>query len=222
VEEYFKRQIELWGLDTQKELAKKEILIVGSGGLGSSLAFALGSIGLNKITLVDFDEVAIHNIHRQIAFSLGDEGKYKAEVVGNMIKSRSKFTDVETYIESFEDFAKRENMNFDLIFDATDNFETRQSIDSYAKSKDIPWVYGSVEGFYGQVSLFIESSFQAFQTLSTKPKGVATPIVMQVASFQANIGLKYLINEPIQSDTLYLLNFSSDGIFEVKHFKMPK
>ncbi len=222
MEEYFKRQIELWGLDTQKELSKKEILIVGSGGLGSSLAFALGSIGLNKITLVDFDEVAIHNIHRQIAFSLGDEGKYKAEVVGNMIKSRSKFTDVETYIESFEDFAKRENMSFDLIFDATDNFETRKSIDQYAKSNNIPWVYGSVEGFYGQVSLFIESSFQTFQTLSTKPKGVATPIVMQVASFQANIGLKYLINEPIQSDTLYLLNFSSDGIFEVKHFKMPK
>jgi len=219
---YFKRQIELWGVNKQRELGEKRILIVGSGGLGSSLSFALGSIGLKEITLVDFDEVAIHNIHRQIAFSIDDEGKNKADVVKNVIQNRSKYTNVKTYIESFSQFAERDNQEFDLIFDATDNLESRVEIDRYAKKHNTPWVYGSVEAFYGQVCLFQESSFQTFQSLSTQPKGVATPIVMLIASFQANIGLKYLLGENPKSDVLYLLSFDSDGIFTVKNFRMPK
>jgi len=222
MEIYFKRQIELWGLTKQKSLARKSILIVGSGGLGSSLAFALGSIGIGKITLVDFDEVAIHNIHRQIAFTLEDNGKPKAEVVKNIIENRSNFTKVETFIESFEEFINRENLVFDLIFDATDNLKTRNQIDIFAKKIDTPWIYGSVESFYGQVCLFEKSRFQTFQNSDIQPKGVSTPIVMQIASFQANLGLKFLLGETVKSDTLYLLSFNSDGIFEVKSFGMPK
>ena len=222
MEEYFKRQIDLWGLEKQKELSTKSILIVGSGGLGSSLAFALGSIGLGKITLVDFDEVAIHNIHRQIVFTLNDEGKFKSDVVKSMIKSRSKFTKVKTFIESFERFSEREDQKFDLIFDATDNLETRNAIDLYAKANKTDWIYASVEAFYGQVCLFKKSSFQTFQNSNIKPKGVSTPIVMQVASFQANIGLKYLIGENVKEDILYILSFDKNGIFQVKNFGMPK
>ena len=222
MEEYFKRQIDLWGIEKQMELSHKSILIVGSGGLGSSLAFALGSIGLGKITLVDFDEVAIHNIHRQIAFALEDNGKYKSDVVKSMIESRSEFTDVSTYIEDFKDFSKRDLEEFDLIFDATDNLQTRTEIDNYARKNHIPWVYGSVEAFYGQVCLFKDSSFKTFQNSNVKPKGVSTPIVMQIASFQANLGLKYLLGEKVKQDTLYLLSFDKDGIFQVKNFGMPK
>jgi len=58
VENYFKRQIELWGSDKQKKLANKTILIVGAGGLGSSLALSLGSVGIGKIILIDFDKVS--------------------------------------------------------------------------------------------------------------------------------------------------------------------
>ena len=222
MEEYFKRQIDLWGIEKQIELSRKSILIIGSGGLGSSLAFALGSIGLGKITLVDFDEVAIHNIHRQIVFTLKDSGKFKSDVVKSMIENRSEFTKVETFIESFEQFSERDNQNFDLIFDATDNLKTRIEIDIYAKRDDTPWIYGSVEAFYGQVCLFDKSSFKTFQNADIKPKGVSTPIVMQVASFQANLGLKYLLNENVKSDTLYFLSFDNTGIFQVKNFGMPK
>jgi len=221
LETYFKRQIELWGIEKQIELSKKSILIVGAGGLGSSLAFALGSIGIGKISIIDFDEVAIHNIHRQIAFKLEDNKKFKADVVKSMIKSRSEFTDVETFIENFQDFSKREHKKFDLIFDATDNLKTRVEIDQYAKNRDINWIYGSVESFYGQVCFFDKSSFQTFKNSDIKPKGVSTPIVMQIASFQANLGLKYLLGDEVKKDTLYLLSFDKNGVFQAKNFGMP-
>jgi len=40
--EYFHRQVQLWGEDTQKSLQDKTIVIIGCGGLGSSLAIGLG------------------------------------------------------------------------------------------------------------------------------------------------------------------------------------
>lgn len=221
MENYFKRQIQLWGIEKQRKLAEKSILIIGAGGLGSSLSFALGSVGIGNITIIDFDEVAIHNIHRQIAFKLGDEKKFKANILKRVIENRSDFTKVNTFIESFEEFSKRGNQKFDLIFDATDNLQTRVNIDIYAKEQKTPWIYGSVESFYGQVSLFINSSFQSFQNKKLEPKGVSTPIVMQIASFQANLGLKYLIGEKVKSDILYFLSFDEDGIFQIKNFKMP-
>ena len=51
---YFHRQVQLWGEDTQKVLQDKKIAIIGSGGLGSSLAYALGSSGIGEIHMIDF------------------------------------------------------------------------------------------------------------------------------------------------------------------------
>jgi molybdopterin/thiamine biosynthesis adenylyltransferase len=221
MESYFKRQIQLWGVEKQRELATKSILIIGSGGLGSSLSLALGSVGIGKVTVVDFDEVAIHNIHRQIAFKLGDEGKKKSDVVKNLVESRSNFTEVESFVESFGEFTKRGNQNFDLIFDATDNLKTRSEIDIYAKANRTPWVYGSVEAFYGHVSLFNKASFSTFQQVDRDLLGVSTPIVMMVASLQANLGLRYLLGESVEMDRLYTISFNDKGVFETRSFKMP-
>ena len=79
-EAYFNRQIQLWGEATQKSLQHKKIAIIGSGGLGCTLAMALGASGIGEIHMVDFDTVSLHNIHRQIAFTLEDEGKSKSKV----------------------------------------------------------------------------------------------------------------------------------------------
>jgi len=65
-EDYFNRQIQLWGEETQASLENKKIAIIGAGGLGSSLALALGTSGIGQVDMVDFDTVSLHNIHRQI------------------------------------------------------------------------------------------------------------------------------------------------------------
>ena len=52
MQNYFHRQIQLWGQKTQTQLQSKKIAIVGSGGLGSSLAFALGASGIGEIHMI--------------------------------------------------------------------------------------------------------------------------------------------------------------------------
>ncbi len=220
-EEYFKRQIELWGRETQETLLQKRILIVGSGGLGSSLGLALGGSGVGFIDLVDFDSVALHNIHRQIAFVLDDREKNKAKTLAKTIKSRNRVVEVNYFESSFEEFIVTQSRDYDLILDATDNLQTRAKIDTFAKDVKTPWIYGSVEEWNAQVCFFEKTSFSVFASKEHTPKGITAPMVMQTASFQATLALRYLANLPIKKDTLHYLYYNEEGDFTIQKFKMP-
>ena len=220
-EEYFNRQIELWGTETQKSLKKKRIAIIGSGGLGSTLAMSLGMSGIGEIHIVDYDRVSIHNIHRQIAFSLSDEGKSKSEAAAALIRSKNPFVDVKAFDMDFAAFSSL-GIRYDLILDGTDNLPARAEIDAYAKKSKSPWIYASVEEFNGQVCFFEKAGFDVFNISDHKPGGIAAPIVMQVGSLQANLALRYLAALPVAKDLLYYLYYNDSGEMITQKFAMPE
>jgi molybdopterin/thiamine biosynthesis adenylyltransferase len=207
----FRRQFQLLG-DKQKLLEDKKVLIVGAGGLGNSLATFISCIGLKKITIIDFDEIEIHNLHRQIQFNMQDIGKSKVKVLGEKIKRCN------TEIEIIEDkFNSNMDFKVDLAFDATDNFETRKEIDKFARKKKIPWIYASVDEYYGQVGFFKSSDFSIFASKKLSPKGQIPPMVSLIASIEAMLGIKYLINE-LKEDILYYIDFKED--LKIKKFQI--
>jgi len=220
--QYFHRQVQLWGKETQQSLQDKKIAIIGSGGLGSSLAFALGATGIGEIHMIDFDEVSLHNIHRQIAFKTGDEGKNKAQINAQIIEKRCPYVKAIAHDMNFEEWSKQ-NIAVDLIVDATDNLPTRAEINAYAKKKNLPWVYGSVEAFHGQVAFIDKSSFSdSFKIIKKTPAGIAAPIVMHIASLQANLALRYLAGLAVKKDLLYYLFFNDEGELITQKFGLPK
>ena len=219
--DYFSRQIQLWGIETQKKLTKKRIAIIGSGGLGSTLAMALGTSGIGEIHIVDFDTVSLHNIHRQIAFTLEDEGRSKSKAAAALIRSKNPFVSVMAFDMDFAAFSKLEN-RYDLILDATDNLPVRSEIDAYAKAAQTPWIYGSVEEFNGQVCFFDEAGFQVFNISDHKPGGITAPIVMHIGSLQATLALRYLAGLSVAKDRLYYLYFNDEGELITQKFGMPK
>ncbi|MDF1878705.1 ThiF family adenylyltransferase [Sulfurimonas sp. SAG-AH-194-C20] len=220
--QYFHRQVQLWGEETQRSLQSKKIAIVGAGGLGSSLAFALGASGIGEIHMIDFDEVSLHNIHRQIAFTMGDEGKNKAVINAATIEARCPFAKAIAHECDFITWTKK-NIQVDLIIDATDNLPTRGDINTYAKSVNMPWLYGSVEAFHGQVCFIDKSSFNdAFKIVTKTPAGIAAPIVMHIASLQANLALRFLTGMSVKKDMLYYLFFNEDGEMVTQKFGLPK
>ena len=220
--QYFHRQVQLWGEETQTLLQTKKIAIVGSGGLGSSLAFALGASGIGEIHMIDFDEVSLHNIHRQITFKVGDEGKNKAVINAATIEERCPYVKAIAHECDFKTWSEK-NIKVDLIIDATDNLPTRGDINTYAKEVNLPWVYGSVEAFHGQVCFIEESSFNdSFKIVQKTPAGIAAPIVMHIASLQANLALRYLAGLSVKKDMLYYLFFNEDGEMITQKFGLPK
>ncbi len=220
-EEYFNRQIQLWGSNVQQSLQSKKIAIIGSGGLGCTLAMALGTSGIGEIHMVDFDTVSNHNIHRQIAFTLEDEGKNKAKAVVSLIKSKNPFIKAVAFGMDFDAFKEMGN-SYDLILDATDNLPVRSEIDKYAKESKTPWIYASVEEFNGQVCFFDEANFQIFNISDHKPGGIAAPIVIHIGSLQANLALRYLAGLSVVKDKLYYLYFNDEGELITQKFGMPK
>lgn len=219
---YFHRQVQLWGEEIQTLLQSKRIAIIGSGGLGSSLAFALVASGIGEIHMVDFDTVSLHNIHRQIAFKMGDENKFKAEITAQLIEERCPYVKSYAHVCSFEEFTAKE-IELDLIIDATDNLPTRGAINSYAKKIQTPWVYGSVEAFNGQVCFFEKASFTELLKITQKtPAGIAAPIVMHIASLQANLALRYLAGLSVKKDQLSYLFFNEEGELITQKFLLPQ
>jgi molybdopterin/thiamine biosynthesis adenylyltransferase len=217
---YFQRQVQLWGEEIQESLASKRIVIVGCGGLGCSLGISLGSSGIGTIHLVDFDTVSLHNIHRQIAFTMEDVGKSKAEVLAELLRARYDGVEVVVHNDSFDTFTCK-GVKVDLVLDATDNLPTRAAINAHAKSVNTPWIYASVEAFNGQVCFFEKSSFDAFKVLDKTPEGITAPIVMHIASLEANLALRYLAGLSVKKDWLYYLYFNDMGELMHQTFAMP-
>ena len=112
----------------------KEIIIVGAGSTGSFIALTLAKMGMNKISVIDFDKVEEHNLNGQF-YRFSDIGKFKVEALQEIIKD---FTDIEinainTKVD--ENYEFEINLN-SLIILAVDDMETRKLI--YENVKEMP------------------------------------------------------------------------------------
>src|SRR6202012_3546814 len=67
------------GMEGQQKLKAARVLCVGTGGLGSPLAFYLAAAGIGTLGLVDFDVVDASNLQRQIIHSTKDIGRKKLD-----------------------------------------------------------------------------------------------------------------------------------------------
>jgi len=153
---------------------------------------------------------------------MGDEGKNKAQINATNIEARCPYVKAVAHECDFKGWAAK-NIDVDLIIDATDNLPTRGDINEYAKKKNLPWVYGSVEAFHGQVAFIENSSFSdAFKIIQKTPAGIAAPIVMHIASLEANLALRYLAGLSVKKDLLYYLFFNDEGELVTQKFGLPK
>jgi adenylyltransferase/sulfurtransferase len=92
---------------------------------------------------------------------------------------------------------------FDLVVDATDNFDIRYLINDFSVKHGIPWIYGACVGAYGLtfpilpgetacLRCVFESRPPAGASASCDTAGVIGPIVAVVAAMQAAEVLKLL------------------------------
>eukprot|EP01121_Diplochlamys_sp_Union-15-3_P010701 TRINITY_DN3029_c0_g1_i3.p1 TRINITY_DN3029_c0_g1~~TRINITY_DN3029_c0_g1_i3.p1 ORF type:complete len:268 (+),score=57.88 TRINITY_DN3029_c0_g1_i3:78-881(+) len=81
----FDRQICIDGWD-QKKITEQIAFVMGVGGLGCTVAFALARLGIKKIILWDKDKVDITNLNRQILFSMADIGRPKVDAAHDGLK----------------------------------------------------------------------------------------------------------------------------------------
>jgi len=153
----YSRQINLpdWGTSTQKKLQESCVLIIGAGALGSHAAVSLCAAGIGTIIIYDPDIVELHNLHRQMYYTESDCGQFKTDcLLRHMNKLNSNCLSIGLSEKWTENSQLPDSIHADIILDGSDNFSTKYQIHAYSRKKAIPWIYASVLGFRGEVTLF--------------------------------------------------------------------
>lgn len=201
--ERYARQIMLpqLGEAGQERLAQSSVLLIGCGGLGSAVSLYLAAAGIGRIGLVEFDVVDLSNLQRQILHDESSLGHSKITSATARLKILNSSLIIDAYEGRFS--PERIDQSYDLVLDASDNFQTRLETNAYAHAKGIPYVVAAVFGFIGQLSVFEPQGRPCYQchvgSAPPQPAG-AMPIMGAVAgamgSLQALEALKLLVGIP--------------------------
>jgi len=149
------------GEEGQMLLAGKRVAIIGAGGLGSALLPLLVGAGVGHLTLCDDDSISVSNLPRQTLYTTHEVGRSKAQCAAERLRAANPHCDITAYSERLtEANATRLIGEVDLLIDATDNEATRLLLDRYASEHQIPWLYASLEGWCGQLVLFLPRPYR--------------------------------------------------------------
>ncbi len=189
----------------QQALHDSRVLIVGLGGLGSPVAMYLVAAGVGHLTLVDFDEVDVSNLQRQVVHNENSVGKNKAQSAKDALLKLNPLVHIDT-IEEKVPADQWQSMieQADIVVDCTDNFATRFALNAASYQQKKPLVSAAAIRFEGQLSVFDhrDVSSPCYQCLYSPDgsedlrcaeAGVVAPIVGVMGSLQALEVIKLII-----------------------------
>ncbi len=158
------------GVEGQRKLKDARVLIVGAGGLGSPSALYLAAAGVGTIGLVDFDDVEVSNLQRQIIHDTDSVGKSKLESAAARLGALNPLINVIPIKERITSANALDLMRgYDVVLDGSDNFPTRYLINDACALLGIPNVYGSIFQFDGQASVFSTHDGPCYRCLFRDP-----------------------------------------------------
>ena len=152
----------------QKKLGQAKVLLVGLGGIGSTVLQHLAAAGIGKIGLVDQDTVALSNLQRQTIYTFEDIGRKKVSVASKFVKNLNK----NVHISEYDFFLNANNSTrvvgeYDIVLDGTDNVESRELINKHCVKLGKPLIFGGVSGWEGLVSLLVYKNSACFACIFT-------------------------------------------------------
>ena len=166
--ERYARQIFLPQVGEKGQLKLKEssVLIVGLGGLGSSIALLMAGTGIGTLGLLDDDIVKLGNLPRQVLYTTADIGEFKAAAAKKRLTQRNPEVSFRVHqqkltLENAEEIIR----DYDLIMDGSDNLFTRRVINQTCVAVGKPYVYGAANNFDGMISVFCIKEGPCFNCL---------------------------------------------------------
>ncbi len=194
------------GAEGQEQLLNANILIIGMGGLGAPAAIYLAAAGIGHLILVDFDEVDLSNLQRQIVHTTTDIGRPKVESAKESLLSLNpdiEITTINRKLSTKEMGA--EIKKADVVLDCSDNFTTRFAVNDSCVQHNTPLVSGAAIRMEGQISVFrpdhedtpcYHCLYKGGNELdeSCTQTGVLAPLVGIIGSMQALEAMKIVMN----------------------------
>ncbi len=209
----YSRQLVLpgFGAHGQRRLGAARVLVVGAGGLGSSVIPLLAGAGVGHLTIIDDDVIEPSNLHRQTIHRTDAVGTPKADSAAAFATALNPEVDATALVQrltastALELFAEH-----DLVVDGSDTFPTRYLVDDAARLTGIPSVWGAVSQYGGQVGVAWAARGPTYRDLFPVPPapgsvlscavgGVLPSVCGVIGSLMAGEALKILsgVGEPL-------------------------
>lgn len=143
------------GEEGQRRLAAARVAVVGAGGLGSPVLLSLAAAGIGELIVIDDDVVERTNLQRQLMHRVDDIGTAKTASAARAVRDLSPLTVVREHtVRLTPDNARELFEGADLVVDGSDTFDTREAVAAATESLGIPLVWGAVQEWAAQVTVF--------------------------------------------------------------------
>lgn len=218
----YSRQIMIpaFGREGQRRLKRADIFVAGLGGLGSVSAYYLAAAGVGRLKIVDKDHVGLENLNRQILYSTRDIGRSKTESAFQKLHALNPFCRIDALSAEIQKENALELIgDCHMIVDATDNIETRKCLNSVSVAKQIPFIYGGIDGFTGMVTTFVPGDTPCLEclfpetTAITGNVGTIGPIPGMIGAIQGLEAIKICLGmNDLLKNVLLCINGMDMGI----------
>ena len=123
-------------------LQKSSVLIVGLGGVGSYAAEAIARSGVGRIGLVDFDDVCLTNLNRQLHAFRRTVGLPKSELMEQRVRAINPKAEVQSWYRFFNHESSAEILEpgWDWVIDCIDNVTAKLHLLETCANNEIPVV----------------------------------------------------------------------------------
>lgn len=191
----------------QTKISNGKVLVIGTGGLGSPVAWYLAAAGVGTLGLVDDDVVDLSNLQRQIVHATPDIGRPKVKSAKEKLSALNPNVEIVTYdfrltSANIMDVIK----DYDIVVDGTDNFPTRFLINDACVMAGKPLSHGAILRFFGQLFTIIPEEGPCYRCVFREPPpagsvptcaeaGVLGAIAGTIGVLQATEVLKYLLGK---------------------------
>ncbi|MBS1302252.1 HesA/MoeB/ThiF family protein [Loktanella sp. SALINAS62] len=185
----------------QDRLTRAHVLVVGAGGLGVPVLQYLAGAGVGRITLVDGDTVAEHNLHRQPLYRMDQIGQSKALAAAAAIAALNPDVQVTPLFQMLDPANAPALVAADLVLDCADTFAASLTLSDACLAHGTPLVTASALARSGYVAACCGGypSLRAiFPDLPERgatcaTAGVMGPVVGAIGALQAQMALSILL-----------------------------
>ena len=200
----------------QSLLLNKVVGIVGLGGLGGFIFEYILRIGVKEIYIMDNDNFDYSNLNRQI---LSNNNNINDSKIKQAINHALK-VNPDIKINTLSQYLNNDNHYFlkecDLIFDATDNIDSRLTLEKLSNNYLIPIVHGAVNKNYIQVALIkpmsnLLTKLYKDKYIQDSPKTMIYTCSI-CASLQVSIAIKYLLDPDYKLETILYVDLDDYSI----------
>ncbi len=193
-----------FGAQAQEKLRAGRVLVVGCGGLGSPALCYLAAAGVGLIGLVDSDVVDLSNLQRQILHATPDIGRPKIDSAVARLRALNPHVRLAPHgCRLTEDNIRDLIAPYDIILDATDNFETKYLISDTCVAMQKPFIHAGISAFCGHLMTVLPGKSACLRCLFPTPPPMAATetspttgplgaIPGVIGSLQATEAIKYL------------------------------